>query len=184
MENPRKNGVSYEFGAFRLDAGARVLFRDGDAVPLAPKVVETLVALVERGGELMTKDELMERLWPDTFVEEANLTQNIFMLRKALGEVEYIETVPRRGYRFLREGRRSGRAAAGSELTLTRRTRTRVLREEEETTEDGPEAAAGRPAAGSAASVSAPSPAAGAYSRARQAAVRATLAALLLAAGF
>ena len=86
MENPRKNGVSYEFGQFRVDAGQRLLFREGRPVPLAPKVVETLLALVECGGALVTKDELMQRLWPDTFVEESNLTQNVFLPRKALGE--------------------------------------------------------------------------------------------------
>src|SRR6266550_4326319 len=83
MENPVKNGISYEFGEFRLDAAQRLIFRAGRPVPLAPKVLETLLALVERGGMLVTKDELMARLWPDTFVEEANLTQNIFQLRNA-----------------------------------------------------------------------------------------------------
>ena len=68
MEKPAKNGISYEFGEFRLDAAQRVIFRAGRAVPLAPKVLETLLALVERSGTLVTKDELMARLWPDTFV--------------------------------------------------------------------------------------------------------------------
>src|SRR5256714_1803435 len=140
MESPGKNGVSYEFGPFRVDAGQRLLFREGRPVPLAPKVVETLVALVECGGTLVTKGELMERLWPDTFVEESNLTQNVFLLRKALGEgTGYIETVPRRGYRFAGEVRRLP-AAAGDELILTSRTRAHILREEE-TTDDGPQGA-------------------------------------------
>jgi Tol biopolymer transport system component/DNA-binding winged helix-turn-helix (wHTH) protein len=142
MENPRKNGVSYEFGPFRVDAGQRLLFREGRPVPLAPKVVETLLALVERGGLLVTKDELMARLWPDAFVEESNLTQNVFLLRKALGEgadgTRYIETVPRRGYRFTGEIRYSP-AVDGEELIVAKRTRTRIVQEEETT--DPPRAA-------------------------------------------
>src|SRR5215472_4654735 len=94
----------YEFGPFRLDARERLLLREGEAVPLTPKAFETLLLLVESGGHTVEKDELMKRLWPDTFVEEANLTNNISLLRKALDEapgLEYIKTVPRRGYRFV-----------------------------------------------------------------------------------
>jgi Tol biopolymer transport system component/DNA-binding winged helix-turn-helix (wHTH) protein len=97
------DNVVYEFGPFRLDAGQRVLSRGETPVPLAPKVTETLLALVERAGTLVTKEDLMRSVWPDTFVEESNLAQNIFRLRKVLGgddEQSYIETVPRRGYRF------------------------------------------------------------------------------------
>ena len=94
----------YEFGPFRLDRIERLLLRDGHAVPLAPKVFDTLVALVENGGHLVTKDDLMSTLWPDAFVEEGTLSRNISDLRKALGEIQggerYIETVPRHGYRF------------------------------------------------------------------------------------
>src|SRR2546421_11175448 len=101
MEKPAKNGIIYQFGEFRLDAAQRLIFRAGRPVPLAPKVIETLLALVERGGTLVTKDELRARLWPDTFVGEAKLTQNIFQLRKGLGEgtkcKNYIESVRRRG---------------------------------------------------------------------------------------
>jgi Tol biopolymer transport system component len=80
---------------------AHCLRRDGVDVPLPPKVFELLVLLASRAGRLVTKDELMQALWPDTFVDEANLTQNVFTLRKALGdEAKVIETVPRRGYRF------------------------------------------------------------------------------------
>lgn len=100
----------YEFGPFRLDATERVLFRGGEAVRLTPKEFETLLALVRNSGHLMTKGELLKEVWPDTFVEEATLAQNIFTLRKALGrgaegERQYIETVPRRGYRFIAEVR-------------------------------------------------------------------------------
>src|SRR5687768_13328543 len=95
----------YEFGRFRLDARERVLLRDRDLVPLTPKVFEILLALVEQSGHVVEKDYLMKRVWPDTFVEEGNLTQNISLLRKALGEtqggVQFIETISRRGYRFV-----------------------------------------------------------------------------------
>ncbi|HKO59737.1 MAG TPA: tetratricopeptide repeat protein [Pyrinomonadaceae bacterium] len=103
----RKNRHFYEFGPFRLDAVERLLFRDDEVVPLAPKVIDTLVVLIEQRGHLVAKDELMKSLWPDTFVEESNLAQNISVLRKALGEEhgahQYIETLPKRGYRFVAE---------------------------------------------------------------------------------
>jgi eukaryotic-like serine/threonine-protein kinase len=94
----------YEFGPFRLDPAERSLLRDGKAVPLTPKAFELLVLLVENRGHLLKKDELIERVWPNTFVEEANLAQNVSALRKALddknGGAQYIETVPKGGYRF------------------------------------------------------------------------------------
>lgn len=95
---------SYTFGAFRLDPVEKVLFRGNDPVPLTPKAVETLLALVERHGHVVTKDELIGIVWPDTFVEENNLAQNISLLRRVLGESggpQFIETVPKRGYRFV-----------------------------------------------------------------------------------
>lgn len=102
----------YEFGGFRLDAGERVLHRDRDLVPLTPKVFDILLALVERGGHIVEKDDLMKRVWPDTFVEEGNLTQNVSLLRKALGEnpgsPQFIETVARRGYRLVADVRAGG----------------------------------------------------------------------------
>jgi TolB-like protein/DNA-binding winged helix-turn-helix (wHTH) protein/Flp pilus assembly protein TadD len=91
----------WEFGSFRLDESERLLLRDGGTVGLTPKVFDTLIALVEHSGHLVEKEELMQRLWPDTFVEEGALTRNISDLRKALGEEQYIETVPKRGYRFV-----------------------------------------------------------------------------------
>lgn len=97
----------FRFGDLTIDLGERTLSRAGQIVPMAPKVVETLCLLVENRGRLMTKSELMDRLWPDSFVEDRNLTQNIFTIRKTLGvtdtEREFIETVPRRGYRFVGE---------------------------------------------------------------------------------
>lgn len=99
---PRQNSHLYEFGSFVLVTGEQVLLRDGEPVQLTPKAFETLLALVENSGHVMTKDELMERVWPDTIVEESNLAQNISTLRKALGDEgqQFIQTLPKRGYRF------------------------------------------------------------------------------------
>jgi TolB-like protein/DNA-binding winged helix-turn-helix (wHTH) protein/tetratricopeptide (TPR) repeat protein len=91
----------YTFGAFRIDLDQRRLFRAGDSVPLTPKAFDTLAVLVERQGRIVEKAELLKLVWPDAFVEENNLTQNISALRKAFGDQGYIETIPRRGYRFM-----------------------------------------------------------------------------------
>src|SRR5688500_16353731 len=94
----------YEFGPFRLDVAERTLQSGGSPVPLTAKVFELLVRLVQNRGRALGKIEIMSRLWPDTVVEENNLTVNISVLRKALGERaserRYIETLSRRGYRF------------------------------------------------------------------------------------
>lgn len=107
---PRQEKQLYEFGPFRLDTEERALLRDGEPVPLTPKAYETLLLLVERSGRILTKEEMMRAVWPETFVEEANLAHNISVLRKALGESpseqHYIQTVPRRGYRFVASVRR------------------------------------------------------------------------------
>ncbi len=95
--------VVYEFGPFRLDAEALLLYCDGAAIALGPKVVETLLALVEHPGEMLSKRALLERVWPDGYVEEANLAQNIYVLRKLLRARRCggaIQTIARRGYRF------------------------------------------------------------------------------------
>lgn len=98
---------SYEFGPFRLEPGERRLLRGAENVTLTPKAFDTLYVLVRNSGHLLEKDELIGMLWPDTFVEEGSLSNNIFLLRKALGDnPEYIETVPRRGYRFVGTVRR------------------------------------------------------------------------------
>jgi DNA-binding winged helix-turn-helix (wHTH) protein/TolB-like protein/Flp pilus assembly protein TadD len=114
----------YEFGDFQLDADKRLLLRrDGQPVPLKPKIFETLLFLVEHNGTVLAKDELMRAIWPDTVVEENNLSQNISALRRALGETpdqhSYIVTVPGRGFRFVApvstradEEARGGTAAA------------------------------------------------------------------------
>jgi TolB-like protein/DNA-binding winged helix-turn-helix (wHTH) protein len=92
----------YEFGPFRLEPGERKLWRNDEPVALTPKAFDTLVLLVRNSGHLLEKEELVRALWPDSFVEEGNLSNNVFVLRKALGEdPQYIETIPRRGYRFV-----------------------------------------------------------------------------------
>src|ERR1700678_3113042 len=96
--------VVYEFGPFRMDPDKQVLLRDGQLIAVTPKAFETLLVLVRRGREVVSKDELLKEVWPDSFVEEANLSQHIFKLRKALGDTlekeRYIVTLPGRGYRF------------------------------------------------------------------------------------
>jgi len=77
----------YEFGPFRVDPEKETLLRAGEPVPLTPKTFQILLVLVRHSNEVVTKDDLMKTVWPDTFVEEANLSRNIFMLRKALGRV-------------------------------------------------------------------------------------------------
>lgn len=117
----------YEFGPFRIDFDRYLLLRDGKPVALSPKVFETLVFLVEHRGTAVRKDDIMRRVWPDTFVEESNLAQNIFMLRKALGEEKnehkYIITIPGVGYRFVAPPRElvnpSAPAVAPSQADIT-----------------------------------------------------------------
>jgi DNA-binding winged helix-turn-helix (wHTH) protein len=92
---------SYEFGPYRLDARRRVFMHDDRVVPLPPKTFDLLLLLVQSDGRALSKQELMHALWPDTFVEEANLTFQISTLRKAFGNgAEWIETLPKHGYRL------------------------------------------------------------------------------------
>src|SRR6266446_5270380 len=95
---------SYEFGPFRVDARERRLLRNGEVVPLRPKVFDVLLVLVQNSGHILSKDEVMKLVWPNTAVEEGNLARNISTLRGALGErpreSQFIETIPWRGYRF------------------------------------------------------------------------------------
>jgi Tol biopolymer transport system component/DNA-binding winged helix-turn-helix (wHTH) protein len=102
----------YEFGPFRLDPAERRLLRAGEPIPLAPKVFDLLLVFVRRPGQILEKEELLSAVWPDTIVEENNLSVNISTLRKALGEGPnehtYIETLPRRGYRFVASVREVG----------------------------------------------------------------------------
>lgn len=121
----------YEFGPFRLDPGKRVLLRENLPVPLQLKAFETLLVLVRNSEQVVLKDDLMKSVWPDTFVEESNLAQNIFVLRKTLGETvgnpRYIVTIPGRGYRF------AGKVRIVSEeetLVVASHARSRVVIEE------------------------------------------------------
>jgi DNA-binding winged helix-turn-helix (wHTH) protein len=102
---PAGTALPFEFGPFRADPARRELRRGSEVVSLTPRVFDTLMALIERRHRVAGKAELMAALWPDRAVEEANLTQNVFVLRKALREREdgcrYIATLPRRGYRFV-----------------------------------------------------------------------------------
>ena len=135
----------YECGPFVLDPDNQVLARNGEAIPLPPKAFETLLLLIEERGRLLEKEWLLRTVWPDTFVEENNLTQYVSLLRKVLGdnagEQQYIETVPKRGYRFVAPVREVERN--GGELVVTRHLRARiVVREEEEEITDVEEPAA------------------------------------------
>jgi DNA-binding winged helix-turn-helix (wHTH) protein len=122
----------YEFDGFRLDLRKRLLLRDGEPVRLKSKAFALLLVLIERRTCVLEKDELMQAVWPDTTVEENNLTVHMSALRKALGEragaPSYIVTIPGQGYRFTAEVRET---PASSELIVARRARTRVVIEEE-----------------------------------------------------
>jgi DNA-binding winged helix-turn-helix (wHTH) protein/TolB-like protein len=136
----RQSKHLYEFGPFCLDATERVLLRDGQPVQLTPKVFDTLLALIENSGHIVEKDHLMKRVWPDSFVEEGNLAFNISVLRKALGEGggdrQFIETIPKRGYRFAAGVVET--TAREPELVLEKQTRSRVVIEQEHEEETEP----------------------------------------------
>lgn len=110
-----KETALYEFDAFRVDPVRRLLLRDGEPLPITPKALSILLVLLEQAGEVVDKQDLIERVWPGVFVTEANLTQNVFSLRKCLGERandnRYIVTVPGRGYSFGGDVRRIERSA-------------------------------------------------------------------------
>src|SRR5262249_40334071 len=107
MSQPAKH--FFEFDLFRLDPVERLLYRDGELVPLTAKVFDILQVFVQNSGRTLEKEEIMRQVWPDQFVEEGNLTRNISTLRKALGESRddhrYIVTIPGRGYRFVADVR-------------------------------------------------------------------------------
>src|SRR5262245_43155571 len=112
----------YEFGPFRLNATERLLFREGRHIPLTPKAFEVLLALVESPGHVIEKNDLIKKVWPDTFVEEVNLAKNVYSLRKILGDDnsngDYIETIPRRGYRFVARVKEIWDEQTGSAIAL------------------------------------------------------------------
>jgi DNA-binding winged helix-turn-helix (wHTH) protein/tetratricopeptide (TPR) repeat protein len=127
-----------EFGPFRMDLEERVLMRDQQTITLSPKTFETLLVLVHHSERVVLKDDLMKILWPDTFVEESNLSQHIFQLRKALGDKahdpEYIVTVPGRGYRFALKVRE---VSDGGDLVVRSRSLQTVTVEETESRQSG-----------------------------------------------
>jgi TolB-like protein/DNA-binding winged helix-turn-helix (wHTH) protein/Tfp pilus assembly protein PilF len=138
----------YDFGPFRLDPAERRLLCEGRPVQLEPKPFEALLMLVERGGELVGRDELMGALWPDVTVEDGNVDKCVHKLRKALGGGQgYIQTVPKHGYRFV-AGVRS-LPAAFEEVSVERRTVTQTVTEEETQVEDEVGEAVALPARGS-----------------------------------
>jgi DNA-binding winged helix-turn-helix (wHTH) protein/TolB-like protein len=122
----------YEFGPFQLDVRKHRLLREGEIVPLTPKAVETLLMLIEHQGKLVERDELMNTVWSDAFVEDSNLTVTISMLRKVLEQTsegeKYIETVPRLGYRFVAEVREV--TGEGTVIALERRAQAQIVIEE------------------------------------------------------
>jgi TolB-like protein/DNA-binding winged helix-turn-helix (wHTH) protein/Tfp pilus assembly protein PilF len=139
MSKPKTSYL--EFGPFRLDTVRRLLLRDEAVVALPPKAFDTLLALVENCDRVLEKSELMTAVWPDSFVEEANLTQTVSILRKALGERagehRYIVTVPGRGYRFVASvGQPNGQVA---DLLIERVASREIVAEQQESTADGEE---------------------------------------------
>jgi len=133
----------YEFGPFRINVTERLLQRSDEAVPLTPKVFDTLLVLVENSGHVLGKNELMQALWPDSFVEESSLTQNISLLRRALsesGDCKYIETIPKRGYRFVANVQEV--LGPSGEMFMQERISTQILVEEEQFVHDSEEPAA------------------------------------------
>src|SRR5271169_3958683 len=126
--------VIYEFGPFRMDPDKQVLLREDQPVAITPKAFETLLVLIRHSREVVTKDEIMKAVWPDAFVEEANLSQNIFVLRKALGDTpedrRYIVTLPGRGYRFAAQVRTV--MPDGEDLVIESRSRSQMVIEQME----------------------------------------------------
>ena len=128
----------YAFGVFKIDVTDRLLFRENGAVSLTPKAFDTLLFLVENSGRVLGREEIMSEVWPDSFVEENNLAQNISALRKILGPTgsKLIQTVPKRGYRFIGEVTETSDETSGP--LIRERTRARVVIEEETDDDDGP----------------------------------------------
>ena len=126
--------IVYEFGPFRMDPDRQILLRENEPVPVTPKAFETLLALVRRSRDVVSKEELLKQVWPDSFVEESNLSQNIFLLRKALGDTaenrQYIVTLPGRGYRFAAPVRTV--TEQGEALLAQTLVRTEIVIEEKE----------------------------------------------------
>ncbi len=140
MSKTNKGNEFYEFGPFRIDPGNRQLLRHNEPVSLQPKAFDILLVLVQNCGNVVLKEDLMKAVWPHTFVEEANLSQHIFVLRKALGdtveEKRYIVTVPARGYRFAEKVQVVGEGEFvvqdEDKLVVESHTRSRMVVEEQQ----------------------------------------------------
>src|SRR5262245_43466873 len=121
MSEQNHNLERYEFDTFRLNVAERVLTKDQQGIPLTPKAFDTLVVLVRNSGHVVSKDELLRAVWPETFVEEGVLAVNVAAIRRALSDGDeapsYIETVHRRGYRFVGEVRTLSRSSEGPEIS-------------------------------------------------------------------
>src|SRR5437762_2829367 len=134
---PRDLKHFYDFGSYSVDASERLLLQGDEVVPLTPKAFEMLLVLLESSGHVLTKEELMKRVWPDTIVEEANLSHNIYKLREALGESrngeKYIETVPRRGYRFVAKVTKLH--DHGADMVVEEHSRAHIVVEEDDAAE-------------------------------------------------
>ncbi|HEX6044831.1 MAG TPA: alpha/beta fold hydrolase [Pyrinomonadaceae bacterium] len=131
----RLPGRCYVFDAFRVDPNERLLFKGNREVPLTPKVFDTLLALIENTSHVITKKELMQKVWPDSFVEENNLAQNISILRKTLGG-DYIQTIPKRGYRFVADVTSGGEEE--ERVIIHERTSARIVVEHADDAIDAP----------------------------------------------
>jgi len=141
-EKVEKQRVIYRFGQFEINAAEGFFLRDGEVVPLTPKIFETLLLLVQNNGRMLSKDEIMEAVWADSFVEETNLTSNISRLRKILhaGGERFIKTFPKRGYRFRAEVEEI--SLGQTEIVITRRVTAHIRQTIKETDEiESPHAA-------------------------------------------
>ena len=134
----------YEFGPYKMDADRRLVNRNGETLRLTGRAFDTLLVLIRNRDRVLGKEELMKTLWPDSFVEEVNLAQNVSALRKALGESPgenlYIATIPGRGYRFVGQVQEPQDAA---EIIIERHTHTQIVIQEE-TDEESPSQAKGK----------------------------------------
>jgi len=136
-----ERNVSYEFGPFRLDTGERLLFRDGNVVPITPRLFDILLVLIENRGHILEKETVLKAVWQDTIVEEGNLTRNVSTIRKALGdspnEPQYIQTIPWRGYRFVADVHEVPNQTG--ELIIEEHSSSRIIIETEDVRKSGVE---------------------------------------------
>src|SRR5215813_2607410 len=135
MSSTSMAGMLYRFGPFQFDPNTRLLYRADERIALTPKAADLLLVLLQHDRRLLGKEELLRLVWPDTFVEDGNLSKHIFFLRKTLGETDegaaYIETVPKRGYRFVGPVDRAD-GDNGAAIEVEEGTREHIVIEESE----------------------------------------------------